>query len=286
MTYDITDPNGDVIEVLKDLANKLDTLGVSAGASAAGENHIGSVGGAKVTATVSFARPADSTPYAAKDNVGVNLAVTGATNASPIVVTTATHSLADGDPVTIASVGGNTNANGSNYAKVTGYSGTTFGLYSDKALTTPVAGNADFTSGGTVARLLRFPNVGRLVGASGYVVKATLLTDQTTNVETFRLHLFHTPPAAILDNAQCSAPLYADAAKYAGTIQFVACSTEGTGATSAYSNMTPNTPSSNLPLAFVCAAADRDLFGILECPLGFTPASGQQVLIKLSVEQD
>ena len=38
--------------------------------------------------------------------------ITGATNASPIVITSAGHNLQDGMKVTIASVGGNTAANG------------------------------------------------------------------------------------------------------------------------------------------------------------------------------
>lgn len=78
--------------------------------------------------------------------------VSGATNANPIVVTcSAAHNLADGDQIQITGVGGNTNANTLGYAKVTSYSTTTFGLYSDSALTTGVAGNSSYTSGGAVS---------------------------------------------------------------------------------------------------------------------------------------
>jgi hypothetical protein len=91
------------------------------------------------------------------------LAVSGATNASPIVITCAAHGLSasnDGTPanaVSITGVGGNTNANVSGYAKVTGYSTTTFGLYLDQALTIPVAGNAGYTSGGAVTTAASYP---------------------------------------------------------------------------------------------------------------------------------
>lgn len=79
------------------------------------------------------------------------LIVNAASNATPIVIgTTLVHGLSDGTPITIAAVGGNTNANIAGFAKVTGYSTTTFGLYSDSGLTSPVAGNASYTSGGTV----------------------------------------------------------------------------------------------------------------------------------------
>lgn len=75
--------------------------------------------------------------------------VTNATNASPIVVTTSVaHGLSDGEPVAISGTTGNTAANvNPGYAKVTGYSATTFALYSNASLTTPVAGNGAF--GGT-----------------------------------------------------------------------------------------------------------------------------------------
>lgn len=79
------------------------------------------------------------------------LLVSAATNASPIVVTSsAAHGLADGDRVKIVNVEGNTAANVDGYAKVTGYSTTTFALYSDEDLTTAVAGNGVYTTGGLI----------------------------------------------------------------------------------------------------------------------------------------
>ncbi len=65
--------------------------------------------------------------------------ITGATNANPIVITSANHGLTTGTRVTIASVGGNTNANTT--AVVTRLSASTFSI--------PVAGNGNYTSGGT-----------------------------------------------------------------------------------------------------------------------------------------
>jgi hypothetical protein len=75
--------------------------------------------------------------------------VTGATNTTPIVITCSVpDALADGTQIRVASVGGNTNANGTWYVKVTG--NTTFALYKDAQLQTAVAGNAAYTSGGVV----------------------------------------------------------------------------------------------------------------------------------------
>lgn len=86
-----------------------------------------------------------------RDHTTVNeLNVTGATNASPIVITTdAAHGYVDGRRILVWNVGGNTNANGIYYVDV--LSTTTFALYTDIALTTPRAGNAGYTSGGKVS---------------------------------------------------------------------------------------------------------------------------------------
>ena len=67
--------------------------------------------------------------------------ITGATNANPIVITSAGHSLVTGMRVTITGVLGNTNANTT--AVVTVIDANTFSI--------PVAGNAAYTSGGTWA---------------------------------------------------------------------------------------------------------------------------------------
>ncbi|MDB5384402.1 MAG: hypothetical protein JWM11_48 [Planctomycetaceae bacterium] len=80
-------------------------------------------------------------------STATTLAITGATNASPIVITSAAQTLTDGTPVTISSVGGNTAANGNYFAKF--IDGTHFSLFQDSSLTTPVTGNAAYTSGGS-----------------------------------------------------------------------------------------------------------------------------------------
>ncbi len=66
--------------------------------------------------------------------------VTGATNATPIVITSATHGLSTGTRVTVASVGGNTAANGTWI--VTRLDANTFSLDTS-------VGNGAYTSGGT-----------------------------------------------------------------------------------------------------------------------------------------
>jgi hypothetical protein len=132
---------------------------------------------------------------------------------------------------------------------------------------------------------LQFSNMARKTGGSGYIVKAMIGTSQTTNTESFRLHLYNAAPTAINDNAACSAPLNANLSSYIGTLNFPAAKVEGTGADTAYANITPNTPGGDVPLSFVCAA-DANLYGLLESPNGYTPASAQTFSITLAAEQD
>lgn len=79
--------------------------------------------------------------------------ITNITSATPGVVTTsATHLLIDGEQVTISGVGGMTELNNNTYyAKVSGYSSTTYALFNDSALENPVNTSiyTAYTSGGT-----------------------------------------------------------------------------------------------------------------------------------------
>lgn len=75
----------------------------------------------------------------------VQVSVTGATNATPIVITVSdATNLANGDWVVVEGVGGNTNANGNFY--LAAKSGSTFELAGS-------AGNASYTSGGRLTKL-------------------------------------------------------------------------------------------------------------------------------------
>jgi hypothetical protein len=77
------------------------------------------------------------------DDVGV--AVTGATNATPIVVTAASHGLSNGDLVALVSIGGNTAANG--VFRVANVATNTMEL-TDPDTGSNIAGSGAYTSGG------------------------------------------------------------------------------------------------------------------------------------------
>lgn len=90
--------------------------------------------------------------------------VTGATNASPIVVTSASHGLATGDRVTITGVLGNTNANGTFI--VTRVSADTFSLDGS-------SGSGAYTSGGVWNVTGMYSAQLTVSGANGYEAGAT-----------------------------------------------------------------------------------------------------------------
>jgi len=97
------------------------------------------------------------------DNLGT-LTVSGASNATPIVITTSTsHGLTTGNQVSITGVGGTTAANG-NWV-VTVLTATTFSLNGS-------VGNGAYTAGGTVTKLGRLGNFSSITdsaASAGYV---------------------------------------------------------------------------------------------------------------------
>jgi hypothetical protein len=130
---------------------------------------------------------------------------------------------------------------------------------------------SDSTSAPTI---LTFANFARIAAGSGYIVRANMMTDQTTLTARLRLHLFHTSVTAINDNAAFTL-LYANRASRIGYIDFDPGVTEGAGSTASHSlNAITRLP-------FVCAAASRSVFGLLETLDIFTPASAQAFYVEL-----
>lgn len=94
--------------------------------------------------------------------------VIGATNATPVVVTTNTaHGLTTGTKIRIYGVSGNTAANADSWVNV--LTTTTFELYADSLGTIPVAGNGTFSGVGYWAS----NPISNVSGASGSMVRVT-----------------------------------------------------------------------------------------------------------------
>jgi len=135
------------------------------------------------------------------------------------------------------------------------------------------------TSAGTA---WTFSGIARTAGAGGYITKVHVISE-TTNI-TPRLVLFiftATPTCALNDNAANTALLHADLADYVGKVDLPAMEDIGTGDSEA--TATPST-TGNLPLAFTCAAAD-DLYGVLATRDAFTQTAGDDMVVRVTVEQ-
>lgn len=220
-----------------------------------------------------FTRPANTTAYAAGDSVApAALTVTGATNATPIVLTVTSHGLVTGDRVTVASVGGNTAANG-NWT-VTKVTDNTFSLDDS-------AGNGAYTSGGSVTRFLRLANVGAEKSggrrASGKIIHTRLMANSATVTNgTFRVYFLTEQITQIADNAAWTL-LHANQAKIVGHTGALTLITEGSGSdTSIAQDFTA--------IPFVCAEGSQDLFAVLVAEAGYTPTSGEVFYLDVKVE--
>lgn len=118
-------------------------------------------------------------------SVSLSLTGTGATNASPIVITCASHGLATGNIVQHQGFAGNLAANGGPfYVKV--LTANTYALYTDTALLVPVAGNGAYTSGGTIQPIgsPQYGALGAIVTFSGqtyFDLSTSPLADFATN---------------------------------------------------------------------------------------------------------
>ena len=213
--------------------------------------------------------------YTAKDNVGIYLIPTAATGTSPVVVTTSVHGFADGEAITIAGVTGMTSLNGSNFAKSSGYTGTQFGVYTDKALTLPLASNGTF--GGTsvtLAKLFRLPNFFRVNSGTGYITKIRMMTDNSAWTDQFKITFYDSPVPALVDNAPFTV-LWTNAAARLGACTLPAFQTEATGSTASYSLATPGDGVSNLPLFVRNGDGTRDLYFRVEDLGTSVPTVGQ-----------
>jgi hypothetical protein len=237
---------------------------------------------------VKFTRPAPTTGYTAHDNVGVILDVTGATQATPIVCTiTQNHLLSDGDYVTISGVGGNTAVNVSAYVKVTGYSATTFAMYSDKALTVPVASNGAYSGAGVCARLFRLKNLLRIAGGTAYITKVNAVTDLKTWVDQFRIWFYSAPVPAILDNVEKTI-LYANVDKRLGYITMPAFFTLAAASDCASIEAVMGDGVSNAALAVYNTETipGTDVWFMLEDLSTGTPAANQNFTFKFFADQN
>lgn len=224
--------------------------------------------GAHAKLSFSFTRPADTTQYGIGDAVGISLAVSGATNATPIEITTsAAHGLLTGARVTIAGVGGNTAANGNWVITKTA---------SNKFTLDDSVGNGAYTAGGTVAIAMYFALASLLASGYGRIVSARIVADSAVVTNgSFRLWLFASQPTATVDNATFPL-LWADRASRLGYLDFT-LATGGTGSDCGEAIATTD-------IEYDCDS-DKNLFALLEARAAYTPTSSELFYIELTMER-
>lgn len=159
-----------------------------------------------------------------------------------------------------------------------------FGVITTASFTRPADTTAyaaqDVVSNSTSSPVvLTFSGAARANGGSGIILAARHLKNSTTTTgATYRLHLYKVAPTAINDNAPFTL-LYANRASRIGFIDF----NHATGAAGSDSS---NALTTIVNLPFVCDAAASSLFGILTVTSAYTPTSGEQHFIELSISQN
>jgi hypothetical protein len=122
-----------------------------------------------------------------------------------------------------------------------------------------------------------FQNVACEEGGTGYITNVRLVKNSTTTSNaTFRLWLYSVSPTPIADHSAFTL-LYANKAIRLGYVDLV-CSTEGAGSDSASALAT------NINLKFSCAAFDRNLYGVLEAKMAYTPTAYETFWIELTAD--
>jgi len=124
--------------------------------------------------------------------------------------------------------------------------------------------------------ILTFPNVFRIPGGVGQVLKATFNMDSaTTTLGSFALLLYNAPPTITADNATFNT-LLAQRNTYQGIIYF---SVVTGGASSDYSW---DIEYPNLPLV---GGADMNLYGVLTAQAAYVPVANEQFETKLLISR-
>lgn len=231
-----------------------------------------------VVKSLEFQRPANTTAYTIGDAVAPDvLTITAASNATPIVITSTAHGLATDDRVTIAAVGGNTNANGD--WKVRVLTANTFSLYTEAGVAS--AGNAAYTSGGTAQKMLRLADVVASLGAGGSIIGLQFnALSATVTLGTFRFRFYNAPVSQIADNAAWTL-LYSNRAKRVAQIDASIVQTDGAGSDTSEVNIVPSQP-----IPFVCNSARADLFVQIVALGAYVPASAETFRLVVTIRRD
>lgn len=218
-----------------------------------------------------FVRPSNTTAYTIGDSVApVTVAISAATNASPAVLTAASHGLATGDRITISGAVTMTSINGDFVATV--LTSSTFKISTEAGYLTGtfVAGNGVYGGSGVIQPMIRLADVVAQNGGYANLVAIQFFAlSATVTLGTFRFRLYNLPISAIADNA-ANTLLYANRAAHVGYVDAAIVATDGSGSdTSAILSVPAQ------PILFGCNSARKDLFIQIVALGAYVPASAE-----------
>lgn len=210
-------------------------------------------------------RPNNTTTYTAQRAIGSTpLSVTGATNTAPILLTVVAHGYKTGDAIIVSGVGGNTAANGA--WNITVIDDDTIRLEGSK-------GNAAFTSGGSISKLLKFavPKVGELRVFRIVSSNPSVATKQAVCV------LFNELPTTLNAGDNVTIPIDFDGSTGLYLTQN-SVFTSRAGATASWLLITSQSSVINY------SAPSGYLYGVMEIQGAYTPAANEEFYVELTTK--
>ena len=155
----------------------------------------------------------------------------------------------------------------------------TGGLYSAKDVISEQTTNAANTS-------WIFTDVVAQNGAGGYIVKAVVVSETTNITPRISLFLYKAVPTCELDdNAASNCPLHADLDNYVGRLDFPALQASELGTNNDSAAQIVPGSYQGVPLAFACATADNDLYGVAVTWDAVTLGVGDDLTFFLMIER-
>jgi len=163
------------------------------------------------------------------------------------------------------------------------YKTTVAASYTRPADTTAYATGDVVCNSTTAPVVLTFTGMARANAGTGRIVGARLISDSAAGTKgDFELHLFDLSTVTIQNDNAAWAPTDAHMLNEVGPIAFGSAPYVGSG----NEIYRLSEGAGGLPLAFKCAAADANLYGILVVRSAYTPANAGVITIELEVEQD
>lgn len=123
-------------------------------------------------------------------------------------------------------------------------------------------------------------------GGSGVIIKAVVVSETTNITPRISLLLYNAVPTCELDdNAANNAPKHADLDNYMGRLDFPALQASDFGTNNDSAQQIVPGSYQGIPLSFICATADKNLYGVSVTWDAFTQVAGDDLSFYLEIER-